>query len=79
MKMEKVTVYAEKICHMHTCRKYAKYAAIAYSHKTDVPVWWMVGVRLGGQLRRCWFSARLFHSHVATGQVVHTQYTYASH
>ena len=37
-------VYAEKICDVHTlwkCVKNAairKYAAIAYSHKTDVPI-----------------------------------------
>ena len=35
--MEKVTVYVEK-CDMHTSGKYANNAAIAYSHKTGMPI-----------------------------------------
>ena len=30
-------IYAKKICDMRTFLKYAKYAAIAYSRKTDMP------------------------------------------
>jgi len=30
-------IYAEKICDMHTLLKYVKNAAVAYSHKTDMP------------------------------------------
>ena len=46
--LSKMPVYAEKICDMCTLLKYAKsatiseYAAVAYSHKTDIRIYDMI-------------------------------------